>query len=351
MEARTHLNTSIFNFTAALVAICLLVYILVIGKAILIPLVTAVVIWYLMVRLANVFSNLPVIGIHLPNGIAIFLAVIATGYILYMFVNLVGNSIYGIVEQAPQYQAKIKTLMDWISQTSKGKLDLYQLVANLNLTQIFSNLAVTLTNIAGNLGVIIIYVLFLMLEYKTFDQKIKAMATSPKKLATSRAIIERVVYDINAYMKIKTGVSLLTAAASYIALVAFGISYAQFWALLIFILNFIPTLGSIIAVAVTLLAISIHFHTVASFALLAVILVAIQLVVGNIIEPRLMGRNLNLSPLVILLSLAFWGAIWGVVGMFLCVPLMTIINIILAKFERTRFLAMMLAADPQTIKS
>ena len=118
----------------------------------------------------------------------------------------------------------------------------------------------------------------------------------------------------------------------------------MFWALLIFLLNYIPTIGSIIAVGLILLVVSIEFSSLYVFISFSVILIAVQFVMGNIIEPKFTGSGLNLSPMVILLSLAFWGSLLGIIGMFLCVPLMTIANIILMSFEKTRPAAILFSA-------
>lgn len=343
------INDRILNFTVTLIALYLTVNILVVGKSILIPLVTAIVIWYLLVRLIQTFSHIPFTKVSLPKSLALLLALIATGSIIYLVIDMVSSSLNGIVGQAPLYQAKIQSIVAWINEISGGKIDMQQVLQSINLTRLFSDLAVTLTGVAGNLGLITVYVVFLMLEFETFDSKLKAIANKPSKLKTSREIIGRIITDINAYMKIKTLVSLATAISTYFILYSFGVSYPQFWALLTFILNFIPTIGSVIAVAVTLLAVSIHFTVFTTFLMMAGLMLSVHFVIGNIIEPRYMSKNLNLSPLVILLSLAFWGAIWGVLGLFLCVPLMTIINIVLSKFERTRYLAILLSADPETM--
>lgn len=347
----TVINARIINFTLTLIAVWLTVSILVVGKSILIPLVTSIVIWYLIVRLMQAFAQIPFTKIALPRILTVLLALIATSGIIYLFISLVSSSINGIAAQTPLYQAKIHSIVNWINEISSGRIDVHQVLKSLNMTQVFSDLAVTLTGIAGNMGLITVYVVFLLMEYRTFDGKLRAIANNASKLTKSREIIDQIITDINAYMKIKTLMSLATAITIYIILYAFNVSYPQFWALLTFILNFIPTIGSAIAIAVTLLAVSIHFATATTFLIMAGLMMAAHLVIGNLIEPRLMGKNLNLSPLVILLALAFWGDIWGVIGMFLCVPLMTIINIVLSKFERTRYLAILLAADPETMRA
>lgn len=350
MQKKDTLHIGILNFTATLIATFLVVYILVIGRSILVPLVAAVVIWYLMIRLASVFRHLPFTKIVFPDFLALIFAIIATGLILFLFVELLSNSINGIIAQAPLYQEAIKKILVVISGWTGSNIEFGNLLHGINFTNLFSNLALTLTNIASSLGIIIIYVLLLLFEYKTFDRKLEAVSGTKERFRKSSAVFDQISTEINSYMKIKAGLSLIAAVLSYIALYSFGISYPQFWAILIFLLYFIPTIGAIIATIITLIAISIHFNSLSGFIILASILIAIQFVVGNIIEPKWMGKNLNLSPLIILLALAFWGTIWGITGMFLCVPLMSILNIILAKFEKTRFLAILFAADPDTIR-
>ncbi len=150
--------------------------------------------------------------------------------------------------------------------------------------------------------------------------------------------------DIKTYIKIKTVSSLTTALLSFSVLYFVGVPLATFWGLLIFILNFIPTVGSMIAVFFPLVITLIQFDSLFPFFVVASLLITIQVIIGSILEPKFLGKSLNLSPLVIILSLTIWGSIWGVVGMFLCVPIMAIANIILSKFEKTRPIAIMLSA-------
>jgi predicted PurR-regulated permease PerM len=128
-------------------------------------------------------------------------------------------------------------------------------------------------------------------------------------------------------------------------MVFFGVKFAALWGLLIFMLNFIPTVGSIFAVIISLVVVLVQFGSLSYLLSIGVLLTVIQLLIGNVLDPRLMGRSLNLSPIVLLLALGFWGAIWGVLGMFLCVPFMVIMNIVLSHFPQTRNIAILLSAD------
>lgn len=345
------LNIPLINICVGLIATVLVVYILIIGRTILLPLMTAIVIWYLIIRLTSAFSHIPFTQQRIPYGISLLIALIITFLVLYGFVTLVTNSIYGVIRDAPQYQAKLSELIQLINKYTGSKLNFNEMFKHINLTTLFSNAALTLTYITGNLTLIIIYIIFLLLEYKTFNQKIRIVCQNEKRFSLANTTIRQISREINVYMRVKTIMSLLTGISSYLVLIAFGIQYAQFWALIIFILNYIPTIGSIVAIALTLLAVSIQFTSIGLYILMAIFLIAIQFVIGNIIEPKFLGKNLNLSPLVILLALAFWGSIWGILGMLLCVPLMTIINIVLLRFENTRHFAVYFSADPESLRT
>jgi predicted PurR-regulated permease PerM len=157
------------------------------------------------------------------------------------------------------------------------------------------------------------------------------------------SIMEQIRQDMKTYFVIKTATSFSTGLLSYIVLWVFGIDFALFWAFLIFLLNYIPTIGSIIAVFFPVVFSIIQFESFSIFVLLLVSLSLVQMLIGNFLEPRFLGNKLNVSPLVILLSLLFWGQIWWVVGMLLCVPIVVIINIILAHIPATRSIAILLS--------
>jgi predicted PurR-regulated permease PerM len=127
-------------------------------------------------------------------------------------------------------------------------------------------------------------------------------------------------------------------------MISVGLDFASFWAFLIFVLNFIPVIGSIVATIFPALLALIQFDTIGPFIVVAGGVQLVQTVVGQVVEPKLLGDTLNLSPLAIILSLTIWGAIWGVTGMLLCVPITVIVMIVLAHFRETRVVAVWLSA-------
>ena len=138
-------------------------------------------------------------------------------------------------------------------------------------------------------------------------------------------------------------VSFLTGFLSYIALAIIGIDAPLFWALLIFLLNFIPTIGSLIATIFPMIFCLLQFGELSQGIMVLIFVGAIQILVGNIIEPKVMGNSMNISPLVTILSLSFWGAVWGITGMILSVPITVILIIIFAQFNSTKRAAILLS--------
>ena len=156
-------------------------------------------------------------------------------------------------------------------------------------------------------------------------------------------ILKEIEVSISKYNGLKSLVSLLTGFLSFVVLYFVGVDSPMFWAFLIFLFNYIPTVGSLIATVFPAIFSLVQFAEFAPFVLILVLVGAIQTIVGNIIEPKLLGNSLNLSSLVTILSLSFWGALWGVMGMLLSVPIMVVLVIVLSKFPKTKPIAILLS--------
>src|SRR5262249_25240388 len=166
-----------------------------------------------------------------------------------------------------------------------------------------------------------------------------------ERQALVRRILQRIATEIQTYVWLKTLTSLMTGVASYLVMRFVGVDFAAFWALLIFALNYIPYIGAMLGVIFPATIALVQFDTLKPFIVTVCALAVVQFTTGSIIEPRIMGKGLNLSPVIMLLSLATWGAIWGVVGMFLAVPLMVVVMIICSHFQPTRSIAIIMSAD------
>lgn len=369
----------LINYAMGAILVALIIFLLIITKALLIPFVIAC---FLFIILRNsstkISSKLPkfikperirnVIG-----GITSFVVLAAMIVMVYQVIN---NNISSVIKETPKYQSimteKVKRIQIRVEQYINKNEDLVHDVGfrgkiirhlpklhlpdignialdnigNFPFQKIFGSVGGAVTNLAKNAGLILIYLLFLFMESKHFTHKIDRIRdNNPQLMHTLTPVAHKINSDFIEYIKIKTLASAATGFLSFIVLSIFKVDFASFWAFIIFLLNYIPTIGSIIAVMFPIALAFIQFDTIGPIIGVTAFLTGVQFLIGNFLEPRYLGKTLNLSPLIILLSLGVWGKIWGIIGMFLSVPIMVSINIILSQFEQTRNIAIFLSAN------
>ena len=244
----------------------------------------------------------------------------------------------------PRYVARLQTIVgdltQWLGAEQSAKIR--EAFAKIDLTQRLPGAFASAQSFVVTLLLITAYVGFLFVESGYMTQKIVAMFPDQTRAQEARKVLNDVSDSVRRYISVKTGVSALTGVSCYMVMRLLGIDFAATWALLIFFLNFIPNIGSIVGVSLPALVALVQFDTLGPFVLVVVCLTAINLVIGSVLEPMLMGKTLNMSPFAIILSLAFWGTIWGIVGMFLSVPIMALVMIICAHIPGWRWVAVLL---------
>lgn len=337
---------SVFGFLGS---VFLFFYFLFIGKSLLIPLVLGFFLWYLVEATSRtLYKNIPEkIQNHWTKifsgilGVGVIIAIL--GFMVYG----IQNNLNGIIAASPTYQVKLKGVLTNIFAMLPGEAPITteEIMGYIKLPELFKAVATNITAIVKTLFMIVIFALFLFLEKGTVKAKLKSLF--PKKDNRKRAdnVLKNLDHKIRIFFTVKTFISLSTGLLSYVVMKAVGLDFASFWAVMIFLLNYIPTFGSIIGTFLPTLMALIQFETTAPILGVLIGIGALQVVIGNIIEPRIMGRSLNLSPFVMILSLLIWGALWGVIGMFVCVPLMVMLMLILSEFESTRPIAILMSQD------
>lgn len=341
------MNRSLLNITAVLVLISLVGWLLVVGRSLLLPFVIALIVWYMIDTLARALEALPFAGRTTPRWFALPLAIVIIVTASFFFVDIVTANIARLTADAPTYQARLEELFASSMQTFglEKAIDVRELLPDDILSRFVSAAASALTTIAGSASLVFIYVLFLLFEQRTFDSKLAALFAGRERHELAIAMRNEIAGRVRHYVGIKTAVSITTGLLTSFILAAVGLPYPALFGFIAFLLNFIPTIGSLIAVIFPSLLALVYFDTLGSFVLITIGLSVVQFSIGSLIEPRLMGTSLNISPLVIMLMLAIWGAIWGVTGMVLCVPLTVIIMIVCAQFPASRPIAVLLSAD------
>ncbi len=337
----------VFYYAAAFAIAALTVVLLVEGRSLLVPFAVAVLAWFLVDAVADGFERITVGDWRPPRWATVTAALILVLGAAIGGINLATQNLAGVNQAAPIYQQNLELRMleaaTWLGLDDVFSFD--SMFSSIELGPLIGNLAGTLASLAGNAGLVLIYMLFLFLEESTFDAKVRRLFPATGRRERVRNILAQINQDIRKYMWIKTLMSLITGGLSYVVLVSAGVDYAAFWGFVIFLLNYIPTIGSLLGIIFPSLLTLVQFDSFGPFLVVTPILATIQIVVGNIVEPKLMGGSLNVSPLVVILALAVWGSIWGVAGMFLSVPIMVILMIIFANFSQTRPVAVLLSVD------
>jgi predicted PurR-regulated permease PerM len=340
------------NLTATALLVVLIFYLLKVGQALLLPLVIAITLWYLINTLAIVFARIPLGQSSIPKPVSLMASFLTFTLLVWALISFLGGSLDEVTEVIPNYQENLEArfaslpFMESLNIDSET-VDMAQISEWVDLPQLFTSFAGSFASILASGGIILIYMGFLFLEQGHFDRKISNFIADPARDKNARQVISRIREDIQKYISIKMFTSSATGILSYIFLRIVEVDFAGVWGLLIFLLNFIPTVGSIIATIFPALIALAQSDGYSLFILVLLGIGALQVCIGNILEPRLMGNSFNLSPLVILLNLGLWNYIWGVVGMFLCVPLLIIITIVLSYFPQTRPIAVILSSDGQ----
>lgn len=305
------------------------------SRSVLIPFVLAIFISLLVSPLLDY----QIIKLKIPRGLAIILTLLVVMVMLVLMSFLIYQAVQMIFSTLSVYSTDfisfIRKIPSEITIMGKdyptGIDDLTELIKE-NRAKIAMNAFETIKSLASYIIFVSIFLIFLV------------AGRNPNKVR--KGIYGTIDSEIRRYIALKTVLSMITGFSVWIVLTMFGLKLAIVFGLLTFILNFIPNIGSIIATCLPLPIAAIQFQDRPVMMVLVVLIPgAIQMTIGNIVEPKIMGQGLKLHPIVILLALSFWGLLWGIVGMFLAVPITAAIRIIFMQFETLKPVARALAGQ------
>lgn len=287
-----------------------------------------------------------------PKPLAIVGVVLVVVTVTVYMVSLVGKSLLELSQILPSYLEKLRDEMNWVVD----KLATFNIVVSRDLIaeyfnpslamQLVGDTLSSLGDVMKNLFLVIITVVFMLFEASSLPRKIYAALDEPD---VKMQQAERFLTSVNNYLAIKTLVSVATGICVTVMLWAVGLDFYLLWGVLAFLLNYIPNIGSIIAAIPAVLLAALQFG-LAPAGFIGVGYLAINTVMGNLIEPRYLGRGLGLSTLVVFLSLVFWGWLLGSVGMLLSVLLTMVIKIGLENSEDGKWIATLMSGDVEENK-
>lgn len=336
------------NSANIIITIAALITVLVIGKGILIPFVFALIFWFLTREIRKSVYRIPFAKKFIPkwlSNVIVFSLIILS----FSFVSeIITNSITDLTSSYSTYESNVDTIIKKIDNYFRVDVvsSVKVLVGKFDYGSFLGDIANGISSLLGDTFMIIIYALFFFLEESSFKNKLTKMFVNKEQNYNNiQSLLTKIENSISNYLRLKTYVSLLTGILSYFVLLFVGVDSAPFWAFLIFLLNYIPTIGSLVATVFPAIFCLLQFGELTPFLIVLIAVGTIQVIVGNVVEPKIFGKSLNLSPLVTILSLAIWGKIWGITGMVLSVPITVIMIIIFSQFEKTKSVAILLSEN------
>ncbi|MEO1052429.1 MAG: AI-2E family transporter [Bacteroidota bacterium] len=320
---------------------------LILAKGILQPFVYGVILWFLSRYFKNLLHKIPFLKKNLPNWVVNTIVFILVFVGLSLVSGLITANISSLLANSDTYQKNLESVFETINNMFQVDLQqqLSTLLAKFDYAALLGSIADALSGVLGDFIMIILYAAFVFLEESSISKKIKKLFDNPTQYERTASILKKINSASSDYIRLKTYVSLMTGFVGYIFLMIMGVEAAFFWAFLMFALNYIPTIGSLIATLFPAVFSLVQFAEFTPFVIILAGLGAIEWVIGNVVEPRLMGSSLNLSPLVTILALIVWGQIWGITGMLLSVPITVVMVIVFSQFESTRGVAIMLSEN------
>lgn len=340
-----------------IIATAVIIAFLYLARGILAPFALAVFLFLTIEGFARVLDDLvPGDQSRLARVIAIL--VVISGFIGFVVLMAQGIAQFG-GENSADYERRINELISDV-YSMIGMNDsptLTQLLFNETGQRLVGLIANAIGELSGDLVLILIYIAFMFLASATWSRKLDRIFTDTEQRRQVTEVAEAARQGIETYLWTQTVISVLITVLTYFTLQLLGVENALFLSALIFVLNYIPTVGSIVAALVPPLFALVQPDVPAwvpgtapqdtyIFTVIAFIGVSFwQFVIGNFLQPRMMGDSLNLSALVVLLSLAIWGAIWGIPGMFLSAPLTVLMMVLFSQSNSTRWVAILLSAN------
>jgi len=334
-----------FAFFAAI----LFVFVLKELRQIFIPFFIALFFYFMLNDMVRKLS-----GLKIPKAVILIGLLLVIFACLFLFGLLVFNGASSFIEHVPAYSEKITRMVKGMLASLKlPMIDIKQYIANIEwektfdpgqITALVSGTIGSFTNFIGNLLLVLLLLMFMLGEKVPMVTRI-ARAMSRERGEELQRVVAAIDARIRHYLFIKTLMSLITGALAALILLAGRVDFVIFSALLIFFLNFIPTIGSLLGTAFPVLIAFLRYGFCLRLVLITAALMIMGFVMGNVVEPQVMGKNLELAPIMIVFSLIFWGWLWGGVGMFLAVPITSALKIIFESIPDLKPLAAVMSGE------
>ncbi|MDP4219335.1 MAG: AI-2E family transporter [Bacteroidota bacterium] len=308
--------------------------------------------------LANIF--MPLVALlqkkKVPMVFVILLVLTIVASVLFGLVVVIDSTINSLVSVMPHYQERwdrvllpaLSALAEKVSPDLKQQLVAFNFSSLLPPEKIVTAIS-SLTTLISSFALILLFMLFILASHGQF--RIKIERAFPRSGSFHlKQIVENIESRVRRYLLTTLVINTVAGVAMTVVLALFGVDLAVLWGMLTFLLMFIPSIGSIFAISMPLIVCFLQFDYLGTPIIVSIIVIVSQLLIGSYISPKVMGSSLNLSPLLILISIIFWGWVWGPIGMILAVPITSAITIIFENIQPLQPLAILMSAGPPRAK-
>ena len=323
------------------------VFVLIEWRGILLPIVIAVMVWYIINALSHGFRRVGIGRRHMPHWLALgssTLIVFVGGIFL---ADLFVESAQVLATAAPSFENRLDGLVANVAASVglKALPTSAQLVSDIDVSALAESAAGSLAAAFFDVILIVFYVLFLLAQQRYMPRKMDLIVADPSRRQRLEGIIDRIQHDIQRYILVMVIQAVIIGVLTYVVLTLVGVEFAALWSMVVALLSFLSTIGTVIGIALPALITLLQFGTLTPFLIVLASLAVMQILVSNLIQPAMMGKSLNLSPFVVLVALAVWTTIWGAAGAVLSVPITIAAVIIMANVPSLRPVAILLSLD------
>jgi AI-2 transport protein TqsA len=330
-----------------IVSLPIIVGLLWFGRDFLIPLALATLLFILNIALISRLNSATIAGRAVPRWMS-YIGVTALLFVLLAaFGYSATNQAAAIAEAGPRYAERLASLESqfegFIGADRAAAIE--NSIQSLDVESWLTGFAASTAGVIGNIGLILLYVAFMLGERGAFIEKLPRLCTTPDSAQQVEDILRSISAGVRQYMWINTATSAMSGTLAFIVLKVLGVDFAFPLALMVFLLNFIPSIGSFLAVLFPTVVALLQFETIIPALIVVVVYGGGDAIIGNVVQPRLQGKSLNLSTFVVMVALTFWSMMWGGIGAFIAVPLTVVIMIVCSEIPGLQPFARLLSSD------
>lgn len=345
--ADTPARSRVITWLLTCITVLLVIFALRLGRGWFVPMAIAWLAALVMIAIFDRISRITVFGRPLPGWSVHLVGLLGLSILAFGLAQVIMSQAEAFAQAIPAYASRIADLQLRLEEVigPESTERIWDIVASLHPAAALSAALNGAGAAAGTLVLILLYVAFMLVDGGSFARKVAALGRTPARRLQITTALSAIRGGVQQYMLVKTLISGGTAVVIYGILRVIGVDFALTWAALSFLLNFIPNIGSIVATALPVIWAAIQFPSFGAPIVTLATVGSVQFAFGNILDPMLSGRHLNLGPLVIILSLSFWSMLWGISGAFLAVPITVVLAIISLHVPPLHPLAVLLSRD------